>query len=68
MQPKPNHTNVRLVLSSLKDGLSESLSSREIQKAARHEPKLADIVEKARVLRNLVETTAREMIENWKED
>jgi ribosomal protein S24E len=67
MQPNPNHTNMRLVLSSLKDVLNELLSRREIQKVARHEPKVADIVEKTRVLRNLVETTAREMVENWKE-
>ncbi len=54
-----------LVLRSLKDDLQKFLSHSVIQSAARED--VAEIVEKARFLRNLAETTSRKIDPKWKE-
>ena len=68
MGTKSQHNYLGLVLSSLEDNLDEFVSDPIIHSASRDNSKLADIVGRARVLRNLVETTAQEMVPDWRED
>jgi len=62
------NTHLFFVLRSLKDDLHKFVTDRTIQAVARKNDKLAEIVEKARSLRNLTETTAREIDPEWRED
>ena len=63
-----NDTNLLLVLRSLKECLNAFVSDRLIQSLARDNDKLAEVVERARFLRNLTETTCREINPDWRED
>jgi hypothetical protein len=58
-------TGLLLALRSLKDSLQQFLSDSAIRSAAGED--VAEIVEKARLLRNLAETTCRKIDPNWKE-
>ena len=63
-----NETELLFVLRSLKDSLHTFVSNSLIQSVARDNGNLAKAVEEARSLRNLIETTCREVNPNWHED
>jgi hypothetical protein len=68
MYVSANDTDLLFALRSLKDRLNSFVSHPFLQAACQKDDRLSDIVEKAKSLRNLIETTRREINPNWRED